>query len=97
MSSTTALLLIPPAGGNVYVAPITMIPFMKTTNPIFNSLAWLENVLVGSKIDIYVFESINGEEAAFCHGKTAIKPWETQGVDGGCKTYIALMVRGSMW
>ena len=45
-------------------------------------MSWLENVPVGSKIDIYVFERINGQEVAFCHGKATIKPRENQGVEG---------------
>ena len=45
-------------------------------------MPWLENVPVGSKIDIYVFERINGQEVAWRHGKATIKPWENQGVNG---------------
>ena len=71
-----------PAGGNAGVAPIIMPLFLLTTNPSFNSMSWLENVPLGSKIDIYVFERINGQEVALCHGKATSKPWESQGVEG---------------
>ena len=71
-----------PASDNVGVAPRIMSNFLKTSNPIFNSMSWLENVPVGSKIDIYVFERINGREVALCHGKATTNPWENQGADG---------------
>jgi len=45
-------------------------------------MAWLENVPIGSKIDIYLFERVEGQDAAFCHGKATIKPWQSQGVEG---------------
>ena len=56
-------------------------PHPKAVNPIFNAFGWLSNVPVGSTLEVVVYERVQGEEAAFCHGKATIKPWESHGVE----------------
>ena len=66
-------------GGPTSVLPRIHPGFVKSTNPQFNVLTWLEDVPIGSTVITSVYEKVEPEGDAptvtFCHGTAKITPW----------------------
>ena len=79
-----SLFLLSATGGLTPNPPQIFKPFAKATNPVFNTLMWLDKIPVGSTVCVSVMEVITEVEGldcthgppTFCHGTCRVCPWD---------------------